>query len=211
MNRDVIPEWLKLQRSAFEMLEPHREMIFSKIKSPLKMKFDFISDICTDAHLLPKCYPYNDDLLSLFSRTHRSTSCLLQEDMVNQTCLATFTSLRRVFELPFAPGFNLDYRDAVTLWPIRQPSDFFDLLILNNPKALIVFAFYCVLLKRTEDHWYLKGQSKKLLTDIRRRLQPKWQYWISWPLQEIDPVDTPASLDSTDEGSAAEDMTDPLT
>lgn len=190
-STDVLPEWLKLQHGAYNMLKPYGRMIYYQPNSPFNRTTSFHNQFthCANSYIDCTLNPFDDQLASvvpLFSGSLSSPlSSSSQDQMANEICMKVLTDLRRVFALSYATGLGLEPRDAVAFWPIRQSPHFFDLLTDDNPKALIMLAFYCVSLKRAEAYWYLRGQGRKLLADIRNRLAFGWEHWIAWPLYEL--------------------------
>ncbi|KAH8593480.1 hypothetical protein B0O99DRAFT_214171 [Bisporella sp. PMI_857] len=119
-----------------------------------------------------------EDMFSLPTTTSAPTS----ERLVYAEALA---ALRHVFHLPSSPrGAWLDVRAAVYIWPVAISQSYVDLLYKKTPQSLVLFAYYCVLLKRINSCWYFKGLGEALLVTIERELDPEWHPWIVWPLQQ---------------------------
>ena len=171
------------------MLRPHTRMILSLPNNPFKPLVCQCACTTTSAYVDYTCNPDDIHLIpltTLFSGNSTSTSSLSSLDQhANEICATALADLRRTFALECATRLMSEFGGAVVLWPMQQSPVFFDLVKHDNPKALIVLAFYCVLLKRSEDKWYLNGQGKKLLANIRRRLHYGWDRWIAWPLHEL--------------------------
>ena len=210
-HTDVIPEWIKLQLGAFNMLAPHGRMIFSRPNNPFNRLASIHEATSVDYTLNP------DDghlvsLLPLFSSaltspSSASSSASSYDPSADEICLAAFSDLRSTFAFPYTPGVLVQFRDVMALWPIRQPQKFFGLLKEDHPKALIVFAYYCVLLKRAEEYWYLRGQGRKVLADIRRRLEYSWECWIAWPLHELGFESGRLSKSNSESSASPSEMT----
>ncbi|KAI1486732.1 hypothetical protein F5X96DRAFT_673373 [Biscogniauxia mediterranea] len=58
-------------------------------------------------------------------------------------------------------------------------------LAAREPAALIVVAFWCVLLHRVEERWWLRGKIRPLLAQIRDLLPPEHHGFIAWPLEQL--------------------------
>lgn len=104
------------------------------------------------------------------------------EQVTNDVCLTAFSELPKAFALPYATQRSVQFRDAMAVWPLRQSAEVFELLNADEPKAAIVLAYYCVLLIRVEDCWYLQGQGRRLLSDVSQRFGSRWKCRIEWPL-----------------------------
>lgn len=175
---DVTPEWLKLQLGGMQLLRPYAQTIFAGSSNPFKPTMHLFVTTPLD-------FSIGSDDAQLASLMPMFSSADTAERAVDEICTFALTELRRAFALPYARPTVIKYRDAVGFWPIRQSPAFWTLIKEDNPKALIVLAFFCVLLKRSEDFWYLQGQGMRLLSDIRPRLGWEWEHWIEWPMREL--------------------------
>ncbi|KAK6954736.1 hypothetical protein Daesc_004705 [Daldinia eschscholtzii] len=54
-----------------------------------------------------------------------------------------------------------------------------------HPAPLILMAFWCVLLHRVEDRWWLKERVKPLLMKIEELVPQEYRHLITWPMEEI--------------------------
>ncbi|KAI5918912.1 hypothetical protein F4810DRAFT_715014 [Camillea tinctor] len=55
----------------------------------------------------------------------------------------------------------------------------------GEPPALVVVGFWCVLLYRVEDRWWLRGRVRPLLVQIRELLPPEHHGLIAGPLEQL--------------------------
>lgn len=91
-------------------------------------------------------------------------------------CQLALDGLRRVLSWPgLESGF--------VAWPGMVSVEYLRLLHHQHPVALIILAHYCVLIKRIERVWYLRGLGQNLLSSIHEVLPPKWRPWLEWPMQ----------------------------
>lgn len=68
------------------------------------------------------------------------------------------------------------------LWPMRVESEFMTLLYNRHPGALVLLAYYCIILKRMERYWYFEGGAAKLMLSILSVLEKSWHRFIREPL-----------------------------
>tara|TARA_R110002060_G_scaffold1755_12_gene3300 strand:- start:828 stop:1025 length:198 start_codon:yes stop_codon:yes gene_type:complete len=56
------------------------------------------------------------------------------------------------------------------------------------PQALVLIAVYCVVLKRAEDLWWIRGKAGSLLGAVRYELggDRRWERWLEWPTAEVN-------------------------
>ncbi|KAE8552412.1 hypothetical protein TMatcc_002457 [Talaromyces marneffei ATCC 18224] len=71
------------------------------------------------------------------------------------------------------------------LWPMRVESEFMTLLYSRQPGALILLAYYCIILKKMERYWYFEGGSAKLMLSIVNVLEQRWHPFIREPVDLI--------------------------
>lgn len=109
-------------------------------------------------------------------------------------------ALRYVFTLttfvsrPSSPSSkpNISACFATLLWLTRIPSRFGEMVEEKSPPALVLVAVYCVLLKRVDGVWWIKGKAENLLSVLREELGGgSWDQWLHWPLREVGLDETP--------------------
>ncbi|EAW06578.1 uncharacterized protein ACLA_082690 [Aspergillus clavatus NRRL 1] len=61
--------------------------------------------------------------------------------------------------------------DALNSWPMRVMPEYLALLKQNRPGALLLLAYYAILLRPIRGEWFLEGRDWKLIDEIARRLQ----------------------------------------
>jgi hypothetical protein len=83
--------------------------------------------------------------------------------------------------------------DAFT-WVYLVASDFLPLLQIPTPESIAIFSFFCVLLKKLDHHWWIRGQAEYLIAKAYTMLDEECRLWIRWPVEEIGWV--PPSLRS---------------
>jgi len=82
-------------------------------------------------------------------------------------------------------GGALDIYDAF-IWHFVVADDFMPLL--KEPpeqEAVVIFAHFCILLKKLESHWWLQGWGTHLVGKAWELLDQEHRLWIQWPIQEI--------------------------
>ncbi|KAK3367721.1 Upc2 protein [Podospora didyma] len=74
---------------------------------------------------------------------------------------------------------------AIQDWPVRVPRTYIDLLNQRQPEALVILAYYAVLLNRARDYWAVGGAGKFLIHSITDHLGAYWAEWLAWPNQML--------------------------
>lgn len=79
---------------------------------------------------------------------------------------------------------NLEMSD-IFIWPYRVMDEYLILLRQHTQESLVIFAYFCVLLKRLEGHWWMRDWSTQLVAQIYDLLNEECRLWIRWPMEEI--------------------------
>ena len=89
---------------------------------------------------------------------------------------------------------RLEILDAfVWIWEVAD--DFLPLLELSTQGAVVIFAYFCVVLKRLDNQWWLQGWADHLMSQAYATLDDEHRLWIGWPIEQIGLV-VPAALSS---------------
>ena len=86
------------------------------------------------------------------------------------------------------PPTQISASIAVLSWTTLLPSRFCDMVESRVPQALVLIAVYCVVLKRAEDLWWIRGKAGSLLGAVRYELggDRRWERWLEWPTAEVN-------------------------
>lgn len=71
-------------------------------------------------------------------------------------------------------------------WLYRLPHDYIVDIQERQPVALILFAFFAVLLKDISGYWFIDGWPKHIMTGIHENLDETYRSWICWPIAAIE-------------------------
>lgn len=74
---------------------------------------------------------------------------------------------------------------SILCFPKQDPVSFAELIRKRVPQALIVLAYYCVLLDVLDNRWWINGWSSRVITDVLGSLDEPWKHWIEWPVEAI--------------------------
>ena len=79
----------------------------------------------------------------------------------------------------------------VSNWATYLDADFITLLRQGHPAAMIILAYFCVILRTAEaNFWYIRAWGFGVVTSIERRLEPSWRDLVEWPLGYISAMET---------------------
>ncbi|EHY61059.1 hypothetical protein ABEF92_003100 [Exophiala dermatitidis] len=119
----------------------------------------------------------HDHILLSFSSS--SASCLVK----------AFESLVLVYEATFGrkDGTNRappKYR-YVFVWLYSLTDEFVDHLLRKEPLALLLLAYYAVLIRTMEHRWFMQGWAEYLLMSVRGLVGEELARWLVWPENQI--------------------------
>ena len=121
---------------------------------------------------------------------------MLPED--RRTCAIVLAELKAIYDNVLTSQGACSMA-SILCFP-KQDSGNFALLIKRRlPQALIILAYYCVLLDVLDNRWWIQGWSKRVLQDVHGSLDEQWRHWIEWPVQSIMMKEhpPPSSMDFT--------------
>jgi hypothetical protein len=101
-----------------------------------------------------------------------------------ETYSQAIRSLRSVFVKLLGPKKITDPHIALA-WTNTLSDEFVCLFKSHKPVALVIVAFYCVVLHRGPDVWWLSGWSKGLLNVISWNIQPEYRKELNWACEQI--------------------------
>lgn len=164
----LLPQWLHLIRAGCLMLDSVWDRIESGPVKALAVAFE----ISLDLDNVP--LPYLNHFLSLIPG---DLSWPEQEVL---TYRHAATQLARSFAYLEHERVKSNVNTWVILgvWPVGLETDFIALLSERHPGALILLAYYCVILKHMEECWYFGGRPAKLIVSIANMLDRRWHAYI---------------------------------
>ncbi|KAJ5361852.1 hypothetical protein N7541_002696 [Penicillium brevicompactum] len=69
----------------------------------------------------------------------------------------------------------------VLMWAYSLSKRFRGDLEAYRPPALVLLAYWCMLLHLVEHSWFINGASRELLQDIEDKIHPAFKDWLVWP------------------------------
>ncbi|KAH6672042.1 hypothetical protein B0J14DRAFT_595008 [Halenospora varia] len=117
----------------------------------------------------------------------------------NATCQIPLQSLLDTFT-------NCSRSKFALLWPTSLSKDYMALLDSKSPEALLVLAYYCVMLDSLRHRWWIKDWPLYMLESIRSMLDEQWQVWLDWPTEQICRVNSHKTSSYTGSNLASPDV-----
>ncbi|KAN0114638.1 hypothetical protein V8E51_004182 [Hyaloscypha variabilis] len=177
-NTQAVPDWLHFLRGTYSMLSSSWEWIQNGTMAPLIEPIEGRSVVANGVE-----DEYLSRLIQLLGPKATENVHDREKSMIY---LAALQDLRIVFGKSHSSDSPAHcVRWASFDWPVRVPEDFIRLLNDREPKALVLLAHHCVLLKREQACWYLDGHAHRLLSTIEVTLNAEMRSWIEWPCKQI--------------------------
>ncbi|KAE8448572.1 hypothetical protein EG329_008997 [Mollisiaceae sp. DMI_Dod_QoI] len=177
---DDHPHWFQTIRGLMTLLSSHWHELARGPFAPL-LAYDPrpVYDNSNDKQLakLEQLFPTPSMLPS-----HPNSSTPSEEESF-ENCRGALKELRRVSALSRSSP-TLCIKTSIHTWAGGVSPGFVELIYDRDPRALVLLAHYCVLLKNNNDVWYLRGLGLGLLEHIRQILGEEWQPWIQWALEQ---------------------------
>ena len=177
-NSGRTPNWMSLIRGAHGLLYNNWRWLLNGPFAPLLERTKFPIDFANNPD-----DGYLTALLPVFSPPDPISS---DDQTALDICRGAFDELRRVYALPYSPCKTVDKKAAATIWPGTISPAYIQLLRERRPEAIIILAYYCVLVHQVPNCWYFRGFSEKLLSATCQCLSPGWRTWIDWPLEQLN-------------------------
>ncbi|KAK4041123.1 hypothetical protein C8A01DRAFT_15091 [Parachaetomium inaequale] len=97
----------------------------------------------------------------------------------SQACRDAVDTLQQMFDSARA---DTNRRFVVIQeWPVRVAASYVDLLDQRRPEALVILAYYGVLLLQARDYWAVGDAGSYLIRSVSKHLGTYWADWLKWP------------------------------
>ncbi len=102
-----------------------------------------------------------------------------------EACCEALNSLRTLLAMDATPGQTMSTKTLVFWWPFKISQRYIELMSEGTPEALVVLAYYCIMLKKIDYFWLMKGCAARLFEQCRRDLSKYWHPHIELPLSVV--------------------------
>ena len=174
-------EWLMLMRGVRLIVQSHRTRVFSGL-------------------LEPKPNDQSHDLTpEMRSELHEHTvhteavQRLIERDISNEedrgwhldAIKNLLEIMREVYERRSATSSGVDLMDLLIGWVYRLSEEMVGSLERKEPYALVILAYWAVLLKHMDSAWFMDGWAEHVLSGISTCLDEEFRPWIEWPMKQV--------------------------
>jgi hypothetical protein len=169
-------QWVKLHRGTNTILTTLWSVIE---KGPLNCLFADWAHLDPDRPdpLLPE---EEKPLNSLHEAWKTSALSDQQKELLDKTLKATKRTFSMLYLMPgpskLATGIS---------WFAQISDEFIQMVADKIPEALLIVVYYCVVLKKLGDTWWLVGKAENLLRTVMTELGGGWETWTRWPIEQV--------------------------
>lgn len=78
-----------------------------------------------------------------------------------------------------------DQESSVYAWLYRLENDYTRYLQRKEQIALVVFAYFALLLKELEVYWFMEGWAEHIIIGVDQFLDEKHRRWLEWPKEQV--------------------------
>lgn len=103
-----------------------------------------------------------------------------QKEVLDKNLRVTIRALSMV-DFPIGPS----KLSSGISWFSHISDEFLQMLSQKMPEALLVVCYYCLVLKRLGDTWWMKGKAENLLRTVMTELGGGWETWTRWPVEKV--------------------------
>ncbi|KAI1159718.1 hypothetical protein F5B18DRAFT_664370 [Nemania serpens] len=108
---------------------------------------------------------------SIMTQYYQQTGLELSDKWILETDAAESRSLRNI---------------TVFRWAVIVSSDFVKLIEQRRPEALIIIAYYGILIHNARDFWVFGDAGAFMIRSITRFLGSYWAQWLAWPNEVLN-------------------------
>ena len=116
--------------------------------------------------------------------------CSIQQSLTDLELLPIYMGaikeVQKSFAMTYSGGLlyeTVEYTD-VFIFSFCVSEEYLVLLKAHTQEALAIFAYFCVIEKRTENKLWSLGRSEHLTSQIYTLLDAEHKLWVRWPVEE---------------------------
>jgi hypothetical protein len=100
-------------------------------------------------------------------------------------CNEALRSLQSTYNMCRRRASMLSHIQYVTIWPVTISSEFIVLIKQRRPEAMLILAYYAVLLHDLRDFWVFGDGGRYLVQSISEHLGTFWDEFLAWPIEAV--------------------------
>ncbi|OLN96687.1 hypothetical protein CCHL11_00768 [Colletotrichum chlorophyti] len=107
-------------------------------------------------------------------------------------CREAVENLQLMFDIQRDTTLSAARRmSTVQEWSIRVSTEFVSLLDQRRPEALVVLAYWGIVLHNVRNSWAFGDAGRTLIESVSAHLGSYWSEWLAWPRKMLESSDAP--------------------
>ncbi|KAK0227467.1 hypothetical protein EDD85DRAFT_912803 [Armillaria nabsnona] len=173
-------EWHTTARSMPPRVLKSWPQLWEGVLSPM------LTTMAPTSSSIPLEGPFSSSLSALLSTADSQPDV---QELQAVSVYGTYKDAIRILEISWRASFQKGcciY--ASCMWWSLAPNMFFRLLAEGKPRALIILAHYCVMMKRVAEDgpWWVRKQWGDEAAKILSTLDARWTPWLGWLWSQLD-------------------------
>lgn len=175
-------EWKVLMNGVRSIVESHRGEIFTGVLDPRPQLPAVIVESASERSEIDSHMKHLQEVRTLIQRNLQQGNDVAMYDSVIDNLLTVINEVHNKRSIQW-PSVGL--MQVLIGWVYRLPDAFVSHLERNEPTALVILAYWAMLLKYMQSVWFMKGWDVHVMGGIRTFLQGQFFQWIQWPVQQL--------------------------
>ena len=177
-GEDGMAEWLLVFRGVRIILESTGGRLFNTPLAPI-FNAGLRRELARENNPSPPTHPDLTDLLDRITESVPATQLAIYS-----VAIAELSKSFYQIQNASLNNSEINSTDAL-IWLFTVSDSYLDLLSKRTPEALVVFAYYCTVLKGLEWAWWMTGWSFNLMARTYTLLDHTHRVWLQWPIEQI--------------------------
>lgn len=174
-DRDI--EWLNLFRGTIHILESAGDSIRTGLLAPM-FEMGQRRKLARDARSATATPPFLLVLKQFLQDTVQDPSELRCYHESIDDMAMSFATIDEI-------GSHHCETADVFIWLLRVSDQYFGYFQQRTPEAMVIFAYFCVVMKEMEWAWWMQGFSVHTISGIYYLLDEEHRCWLQWPMQQL--------------------------
>lgn len=175
-------EWRVLMNGVRSIVESHRSEVFTGVLDPRPQ----LTAPSVDSSL-PR------DEMNSHVKHLQEVRILIQQNLQRESDLAMYDStiddllavMAEVDQKRYVQCPPVGLMQVLIGWVYRLPGEFVNQLEQKESMALVILAYWAMLLKYMQSVWFMKGWDVHVMGGIMASLPGQFYQWIQWPMHQL--------------------------
>jgi hypothetical protein len=181
MGQSALAEWLTMFRGMQAIVNSFHDELQSGVLGPMFSVGSRRSQL-RDEHANKFGSPEEDHRLGQLEFVIRQS---VSDPQLLAIYMAAITELQKSFAVAYSGEFQALESSDVFIFLFCVSEEYLHLLKDRTQESLVIFAYFCIITKRLDNHWWSEGWSDHLMSQIHALLDEEHRLWIRWPMEEI--------------------------